>query len=91
MQIHQGRCNAFKALQAKNQTSSRIQLTQTVAAEQETKANAQEHYCSNPTDYGQSNRLWTIQPTMVKFYFNHTQRFIFNRTKLKLNQDLKII
>ena len=26
--------------------------TQTVAAGQETKANAQEHYYSNPTDYG---------------------------------------
>ena len=50
MQIHQGRCNAVKALQAKNQTSSRIQHT--VAAGQETKANAQEHYYSNPTDYG---------------------------------------
>ena len=33
MQIHQGRCNVIKALQAKDQTSSRIH-TQTVAAGQ---------------------------------------------------------
>ena len=50
MQIHQGRCNVIKALQAKNQNEQQ-NSTQTVAAGQETKANAQEHYYSNPTDY----------------------------------------
>ena len=50
MQIHQGRCNVIKALQAKKPNEQQ-NSTQTVAAEQETKANAQEHCYNNPTDY----------------------------------------
>ena len=48
MQIHQGRCNVIKA-PSSQKSNEQQNSTQTVAAGQETKANAQEHYY--PTDY----------------------------------------
>ena len=71
MQIHQGRCNVIKALQAKGQTSSRIQ-TQTVAAGQEPR---QTHKNTNTI----------IQPTMnqikacTKKSFDSTDKASTNR------------
>ena len=51
LQIHRGGWNLIKSLQAKNQTSSRIQHGLQLLDKSEIKTNAQEHYYSNPTDY----------------------------------------
>ena len=56
MQIHQGRRNVIKALQAKNPNEQQ-NSTQTVAAGQETKANAQEHTITIQELLQKSNRL----------------------------------
>ena len=46
--IRAGQCDQSASSQKSNGQQN---STQTVAAEQETKANVQEHYYSNPTDY----------------------------------------
>ena len=50
MRIHQGRCNVDQSASSQKPNEQQ-NSTRTVAAGQETKANAQEHYYSNPTDY----------------------------------------
>ena len=90
MQIHQGRCNVIKALQAKDQTSSRIQHR--LAAGQETKANAQEHHYNNPTDYEPRNapREVLIQQTRPSLIDGSTE-FGNNNSKFLAISNKKIV
>ena len=88
MQIHQGRCNVIKALQAydrrlvrhfrrvtklnihsfihSSQKSNEQQnSTQTVAAGQETKANEQEQYYSNPRHAPTEALIQQTRPSLI--------------------------
>ena len=46
------RAGVMRSNASSQKSNEQQNSTQTVAAGQETKANAQEHYYSNPTDYG---------------------------------------